>query len=380
MATGIDRGVHMGKVVKILIGLGVLAAAVVGAYAWLQSRGGADDGFKKVEVVSGSITDKAVAVGKIEPRLKFHVKSKISGIVKRCHAEVGDRVNAGDPLFDIVPDPTPSERVEAERYVERAQSAFDQAQREVDRANELSLSGILSRGDHDVKLQTFDQARIGLAQANDNLELLQKGRIQGGGAGMESVVRAPAAGTLLERLVNPGDPVVPLTTYQAGTDLASIAEMKDLIFKGTVDEIDVGKLAIGLPARLRIGALPDTTITGKLTRIAPQATEKDNAKLFEVEIELDPGQDVVLRAGYSANADLVIREKKDILLVPERVITFEDGGKKAFVEIPGPGPKSPVKKVEIATGLSDGLNCEVVSGLKKGDLVVSRPPKPKSDF
>jgi len=370
----------MGKVVKVLIILGVLAGAVVGAYAWMQSRGSGDDGVKKIEVVNGSITDKAVAVGKIEPRVKFHVKSKISGIVKRCHAQVGDTVQAGDPLFDIVPDPTPSERVEAERQLERAQSAYDQAQREMDRANELSLSGILSRGDHDVKVQVFDQARIALAQAKDNLELLQKGRIQGGGVGMESVVRAPAAGTLLERLANPGDPVVPLTTYQAGTDLASIAEMKDLIFKGTVDEIDVGKLKVGLPARLRIGALPDAAITGKLTRIAPQATEKDNAKLFEVEIEFDPNQEVVLRAGYSANADLVIREKKDILLVPERVISFEDGGKKASVEIPGPGPKSPAKKVEIVTGLSDGLNCEVVSGLKKGDLVVQRPPKPKSDF
>jgi HlyD family secretion protein len=370
----------MAKVVKILIVLVILAGAVVGAYAWMQSRAGSDDGVKKVEVVTGSITDKAVAVGKIEPRVKFHVKSKISGIVKQCHAEVGDRVRAGDPLFDIVPDPTPSERVEAERQLERAQSAYDQAERDVNRANELSLSGILSKGDHDVKMQTFDQARIALAQAKDNLELLQKGRIQGGGVGMESVVRAPAAGTLLERLANPGDPVVPLTTYQAGTDLASIAEMKDLIFKGTVDEIDVGKLALGLPARMRIGALPNTTITGKLTRIAPQATEKDNAKLFEVEIELDPGQELVLRAGYSANADLVIKEKKDILLVPERVIQFEDGGKKAFVEIPGATPKAPATKVEIATGLSDGLNCEVTSGLKKGDLVVQRAPKPKSDF
>ncbi len=370
----------MGKVVKILAGLAVLSGAVVGAYAWLQGRDAGDDGLKRIEVVTGSITDKAVAVGKIEPRLKFHVKSKISGIVKRCHAEVGDRVKAGDPLFDIVPDPTPAERVEAERHLEQAQSAYDQAQREIDRANELSISGILSRGDHDVKRQAFDQARIALAQARDNLELLQKGRIVGGGAGMESVVRAPAAGTLLERLANPGDPVVPLTTYQAGTDLASIAEMKDLIFKGTVDEIDVGKLAVGLPARLRIGALPDKTITGRLTHIAPQATEKDNAKLFAVEIELDPGQDAVLRAGYSANADLVIKEKKDILLVPERVIVFEDGGKKSFVEIPGVGPKSPAKKTEIATGLSDGLNCEVVSGLKKGDFVIQRPPKETSDF
>ena len=370
----------MGKVVKILIGLALLAGVVVGAYAWLQSKDGADDGIKKVEVTTGSITDKAVAVGKIEPRLKYHVKSKISGIVKTVHVQVGDAIHAGDPLFDIVPDPTPAERVEAERRLEMAQSAYDQAEREINRANELSLSGILSKGDHDVKAQAFDQARIQLAQAKDNLELLQKGRIQGGGVGMESVVRAPSAGVLLERLANPGDPVVPLTSYQAGTDLATIAEMKDLIFKGTVDEIDVGKLQVGLPTRLRIGALPDKTVTGKLTRIAPQATEKDNAKLFEVEIELDPGQEAVLRAGYSANADVVIKEKKDILLVPERVIEFQDGGKKAFVEIPGASPKAPSKKIEIATGLSDGLNCEVTSGLKKGDLVLQRPPKPKSDF
>src|SRR5262245_7316811 len=127
----------MGKVVKILIGLGILSGAVVGAYAWLQSRDGADDGLKKIEIVTGSITDKAVAVGKIEPRLKFHVKSKISGIVKRCHVEVGDRVMAGDPLFDIVPDPTPAERVEAERQLERAQSTYDQAERQAEQRNDV---------------------------------------------------------------------------------------------------------------------------------------------------------------------------------------------------------------------------------------------------
>ena len=370
----------MAKILKILLVLAVLLGFTFGAYAWLQSRDGKDDGLKKIEVTAGSITDKAVAVGKIEPRVKFHVKSKISGIVKHCSAEVGDAIKAGDPLFEIVPDPTPAERVEVDRRLELAQSAYDRTAAEMDRAKSLSLSGILSRGDYDLKKEAFEQARIQLAQAKDNVDLVRKGRIQGGGIEMESIVRAPAAGTLLERLVNPGDPVVPLTSYQAGTDLASIAEMKDLIFKGTVDEIDVGKLAVGLPARLRIGALPDKAITGKLTRIAPQATEKDNAKLFEVEIELDPGQEAVLRAGYSANADLVIKEKKDILLVPERVVTFEDGGKKTFVEIPGASPKAEPKKVEITTGLSDGLNCEVVAGLKKGDLVIQRPPKEKSDM
>jgi HlyD family secretion protein len=365
----------MGKLVRVLFVLALVAGAALGAYAWFSGRDAGADGLKFVDVAAGAITEKAVAVGKIEPRLKFQVKSKISGIVKRANAEVGDLVAAGDILFEIVPDPTPAEVVEAQRAVELAQAAYDRAEADYGRAQELSLAGILPRGDLDLRTESFERTRIQLAQTKDNMELVKKGRVTSGSTSMESVVRAPAAGTLLVRNVNPGDPVVPLTSYQAGTDLATIAPMAGLIFKGTVDEIDVGKLREGLPARLKIGALPDATVTGVLTRIAPQAVEKDNSKLFEVEIELDPGQNVVLRAGYSANVDLVIREKKDILLVPERLVTFEDGGKKAFVEIPGASPKDEPKRVEIKTGLSDGLNVEVVSGLKAGDKVVERPPR-----
>jgi HlyD family secretion protein len=176
-------------------------------------------------------------------------------------------------------------------------------------------------------------------------------------------------------MVDPGDPVVPLTSYQEGTELATLADMSDLIFKGTVDEIDVGKLSVGMPVRLKIGALPDQVITGKLSHIAPQAVEKDNAKLFEVKIVMDPFEDIMLRAGYSANADIVIREKKDILLIPERLVTFEDDGAKTFVEIPGTDPEAPPEKIAIGTGLSDGLNIEVVSGLKEGEKLVQHPPK-----
>ncbi len=365
----------MGKLVRILFLLALLCGAAIGAYAWLRGRDSGADGIKLVDVARGAITEKAVAVGQIEPRLKFHVKSKVSGIVKRCSAEVGQAVAPGDPLFEIVPDPTPAELIEAERWVEVAQAAFNRAKAHFARSEELSRTGVISHGDLDARREAFDSARITLAQAKDSLELIRKGRVTGGGAAMETVVRAPAGGTLLERLVNPGDPVVPLTSYQAGTELATIADMSDLVFKGTVDEIDVGKLAVGLPVRFRIGALPEATVTGRLSRIAPQAKEKDNAKLFEVEIELDPSAGTVLRAGYSANADVVIREKQEVLLVPERLVTFEDGGKKAFVELPGIGPKDPPKRAEIRTGLSDGLNVEVLDGLKEGDKVVERPPR-----
>jgi HlyD family secretion protein len=365
----------MRKLVKWLIVLGILAAGAVAAYGWLAGRPATANGLKLVEITTGGIVEKAVAIGKIEPRVKFHVKSKISGIVRASFFEVGDNVKAGDVLFNIVPDPTPTELSEAQRNVEMAQAGYDRAQADYGRSQELSVAKILSTGDLDLKKEAYERARIGLAQSKDSLELIKKGKITGGGSTMESVVRAPAGGTLLERLVNAGDPVVPLTSYQAGTDLASIADMRELIFRGTVDEIDVGKLREGLAARLKVGALPDQEVHGTLTRIAPQAIEKDNAKLFEVEIVLTPNQNVVLRSGYSANVDLVIREKKDVLLVPERLVTFEDGGKKAFVELPGLKPKDEPRKVEITTGLSDGLNIEVASGLKKGDQVVERPPK-----
>ncbi len=214
-----------------------------------------------------------------------------------------------------------------------------------------------------------------MLRAKNQLQLIQEGRVSGRGESMETIIRAPASGILLKRLVNPGDPVVPLTSYQAGTELATLADMSDLIFKGTVDEIDVGKLSTGMPVRIKIGALPDQAITGKLSRIAPQAIERDNAKLFEVEIELDSFEGVLLRAGYSANADVVIREKKDILLIPERLVIFEDDGAKTFVELAGDVPEAEPKKVAIKVGLSDGLNIEVVSGIREGDKLVQRPPR-----
>jgi len=185
--------------------------------------------------------------------------------------------------------------------------------------------------------------------------------------------RTSASGTVLSRAVNVGDPVVPLTSYQPGTELAAVADMGDLIFKGTVDEIDVGKITVGMPCRIKVGALPDDIVTGRLSRIAPQSQKNEGATLFDVEIELDPDQEVTLRAGYSANADVVIREKNDIVLIPERLVLFEDD--TTYVEIPGVGPEAEPQKVEVELGLSDGLNVEIVSGIVEGDQIVQRPPR-----
>jgi len=365
----------MKKFVKVLILFVILGVIVVGGYTWAKNHKPEGDGITLVEVISGDITEKAVAIGQIEPRQKFHIKSKISGIVKRCPAEVGDRIQTGDPIIEISPDPTPDELLEAEHQVKTAQISFERAKRDWEQSRELTREGIESANSLDVQKEAYERARIELARARDRLQLIQEGRVSGRGENMETIIRAPAEGILLQRLVNTGDPVVPLTSYQAGTELATLADMGDLIFKGTVDEIDVGKLSTGMPVRIKIGALPDREINGKLSRIAPQAVEKDNAKLFEVEIEIDTFEGILLRAGYSANADIVIREKKNILLIPERLVIFEDDGENTFVEIPGDTPEAEPKKVPIKVGLSDGLNIEVTSGLKEGENLVQRPPR-----
>jgi HlyD family secretion protein len=365
----------MSKLFKTLLLLIILAAAAVGVYALARGGHGDESEQKLVTVEKGSITEKALAVGQIQPRQKFSIKSKISGIVKTCMVNVGDKVKPGDPLFEIAPDPTPQELTDVDRQLDSAKASYDRAKAEFERSQELSRQGVMPKSDLDVKREAFELAKVAVAKAEQGRDLTRKGRIQTDTVSMESIIRSPAAGTILTRTVNPGDPVVPLTSYQPGTELAAIADMSDLIFKGTVDEIDVGKLKMSLPARIKVGALPTDVVTGRVARIAPQAQQKDGATLFDVEIELDPATHVTLRAGYSANADLIIREKKDILTIPERVVIFEDGGKKTFVEIAPVKPKEPGKKTAVRLGISDGLNVEVAEGLSLGAKVLERPPK-----
>ena len=358
---------------KGLIAVGALVAVGgVSAALYSKSNSQRDKGFKTVPVTRGPVVEKALAVGAIRPRREIAVKSKISGIVKTSFRQVGDVVRPGDPLFEILPDPTPLERTEGRREVEIARNVHDQASKKFERAKTLKEQGILSSQDWEQADKDIQDAQIRLNLATQKLALVEKGRVKTEGLSVESIIRAPTTGTVLELLVNEGDPVVPLTSYQAGTALTNLADMATLIFKGTVDEIDVGKLREGMPAKIKIGALPEAKVDGKVSKIAPKSKTAEGATLFDVEIDLLPGKDVILRAGYSANADIAVREKADVLLVPERLVAFADG--KATVEVPGKGDLGPVKK-EVKVGLSDGMSIEVVDGLAEKDLVVERPPK-----
>lgn len=358
---------------KGLIAIGsliVFAGLSIAVYS--RTRGSNDKGFKTVAVSRGSVTEKALAIGAIKPKHEITVKSKISGIVKTSYKQVGDKVRTGDPLFEILPDPTPLELTDVRREVEIAANVYDHAKKQADRLRALRDQGVASSQDFDQAQKDIQDAEIRLNRAKENLALTEKGHVRTEKMDVESLIRSPIDGTVLELLVNQGDPVVPLTTYQAGTPLASLANMADLIFKGTVDEIDVGKLHEGMPAKIKIGAMPDTKVEAKLSKIAPKSKTSEGATQFDVELELTPGKDVVLRAGYSANAEIAIRSKDAVLLIPERLVTFLEG--KASVEVPGPEGAEPVKH-SIQVGLSDGLQVEVAQGLKEGDPVVERPPK-----
>ncbi len=358
---------------------GLIAVAVIlvagGASAAFYSKAHSNgaNGFKTVAVERGSVVEKALAIGAIQPDREIAVKSKISGIVKTSFREVGDLVRPGDPLFEILPDPTPMELTEARREAEIAKNVFEQAEKKHERSRRLMDQGILAAQDWDQAEKEIQDARIRLELANERLALIEKGRVKTDRIAVESIIRAPIAGTVLELLVHEGDPVVPLTSYQAGTPLTNLADMSTLIFKGTVDEIDVGKLREGMPAHIKVGALPEAQVGGTIAKIAPKSKTEEGATLFNVEIDLEPADGVVLRAGYSANAEIAVREAHDVLIVPERLVTFADG--KASVEVPGATESDPPAEREIEPGLSDGINLEVASGLGEDDVVIERPPK-----
>jgi len=345
----------------------------VGGFLFLMFKG---SGKKKntittVKVERGNIVDKALAIGSIQPENQIAVKSKISGIVKKVFVEMGDPVKKGELLVEISPNPTPLEFAEAKRLVEIDSVSYENLRKEYERTQELLEKKLISQQEFDRVSRNFGEAELRLKLSQEKLSLIEDGKTNIANRKIESVIKAPITGTVLERKVNVGDPVVPLTSYQAGTELFTLANMNDLIFRGTVDEIDVGKLEEGMIADLKIGALPDDSIEGLLYRISPKAKMEDNATLFDVEIKITKTGFEMLRAGYSANADIIIQGKEDILVIPERVVEFKED--TAFVEVQQANGE--ITKKTIETGLSDGLNIEVVEGLEEGNVLVERPPK-----
>jgi len=356
---------------KVLIISAIVIVIAVGAFLVFRSSGDKHNGLKLVDVTRGTIVDKALAVGRLEPRQEIQIKSKISGIVKTLHVEIGKEVKAGDPLITVAPNPTPLEYTETKRYLELAEVDYENARLIFERKKGMYEKNLISKEDFEISEAQFSESDLRNKLANEKFQLLQKGA--SGKGKTENIIVSPIDGTILEELVSEGDPVVPLTSYQAGTPLLSLAPMDELIFKGTVDEIDVGKLTEGMTTKLKVGALPDTELEGKLSKISPKARKEDNTTFFDIEIEITDLGESTLRAGYSANADVIISQKDSVLIIPERLVNFK--GDTASVEVQD--STGIIDTLEIKVGLSDGLNIEITEGLALDQKVVERPPKEK---
>lgn len=355
----------------VWIVIAVVAVAAVAAIVMSKKKGAAKGLGATVKVERGNVIEKALAVGSIVPRNEISVKAKVSGVVKRIYKEPGQKVAAGEHLMEIQPDPTPLELADARRRVDMDEIAFENAQKAIDRSRDLLQKGLVSDTDFEEAEKNYKQAELQLTMGRERLELIEKGHVSIAGKEIDAIIKSPITGFILEKNINIGDPVVPLTSYQEGTVLMTLANMDSLIFKGTVDEIDVGKLSIGMPVDIKVGAIPGKSIPGKLTKISLKAKEENNTRMFPVEIAIGDTKLALLRAGYSANADIIIRQVDSVLTIPERVVYTK--GDSSYVEVTG--AKSERKKVIITTGLSDAVRIEVKSGLKEGQEVLEKPEK-----
>ncbi len=357
---------------KVLVFIGI-AVTVGGTLFFLlgssSSKKTAD--LPSVPVTRMTIVDKALAVGTIEPENEISVKSKVSGVVKHIFADAGTYVRAGQPLLEVRPDPSPMELAEAKRQVQLAQVEVDNLRREQDRQESLARQKMISEKELETAQMNHRSAELRLSIAKEHLDLLQSGKVRIEGSEIESIVKAPIDGYVLKKMVEVGDPVTPLTTYQEGTILMKMANMERLLFKGTVDEIDVGRLKVGMEALLKVGALPNDTVRGSLTKISLKAEKKENATVFPIEILIPAGANAVLRAGYSANANIVIQRRLNVLTLPERTVTFRNDS--AFVRVAATGGAEQERR--IVTGLSDAVNVEILSGLTEGERVLEKPVK-----
>jgi len=357
---------------KIIISSSVLVVAIVAGFIMFGGSKNKDESLvAKVKVTRGTIVDKALAVGTIEPENEISIKSKVEGVVKRIFADAGTYIKAGQPLLEVKPDPAPLELADAKRQVQLAQVDLDNVTKDKIRQESMLSKQLISPKEFEDFQRQFQQSELHLQIAKEKLALMQSGRVKIDETEIESIIKAPIDGFVLSKAVEVGDPVTPLTTYQEGTVLMKMANMERLLFKGTVDEIDVGKLKEGMETVIKVGALPNDTVKGFLRKISLKADKKENATVFPIEILIPIANNSTLRAGYSANANIIIQKKENVLILPERTITFRNDS--SFVKIALGGGKDEERVIK--TGLSDAINVEVVSGIKEGEEVFEKPVK-----
>jgi HlyD family secretion protein len=313
-----------------------------------------------------------IVTGTIEPRNEVNVKPQISGIITNIYKEAGQTVKAGEVIAKVKVIPDMAQLSSAQARVRLANINVKQAKVDYEREKVLYEKGLVSADEYDKLRQTYHQAQEEVQAANDNLEVVRDG-VSSGNADMSStLIRSTISGLILDVPVKVGNTVILSNTFNDGTTIATVANMNDLIFKGNIDETEVGQLVTGMPMVITIGALQGEHLNASLEYIAPKAVSNNGANQFEIKAALHSTGKRNIRSGYSANAEVVLAEARHVLTVPESAIEF-DGNKTYVYVVQGSDKDKTYKRKQVTTGLSDGINIEIKSGLKARELV--RGPK-----
>ena len=321
--------------------------------------------------IETDIIKKTVATGSVTPRREVNMKSQVSGIIETLYIVAGQQIKQGDVIAKIKIIPNLLNMANAENRQNAAQLAYDNAKLEYDRNKQLFDQSVISKSEFqafDLKLKS---ALEELEAAKNQLQIIKEGVSKSSGISSNTLVKATMSGMVLDVPVKEGGQVIESNTFNEGTTICSVANMGEMIFEGKLDESEVGKVQTGMDIVLTIGAIEGESFNAKLEYIAPKGITENGAIQFLIRASIDKQNAKFLRAGYSANADIILDKREKVMAIPESVLQFDK--EKAFVEV----EKSPqqFEKRFIKTGLSDGINIEVKEGLKKEDKLKVPPLK-----
>ena len=366
----------MKKVFRFL-GIAMLIIAFGGTLFFLYNKSKKKaDVFENKNPFYSDVVMKTVATGSVVPRYEIDIVPQVSGIIDELFVEPGDRISKGQTIarIKIIPDMVTLNS--AETRVNRAKINFEDAQIDYDRQQKLFDKNVISYEEFKTAKVGYDSAKEELAAAENNLELIKNGVTKKAATATNTLVRSTIDGMVLDVPVKEGNSVIQANTFNAGTTIASVADMSDIIFEGKVDETEVGKIREGMPIELEIGAIDKEKFEAVLEYISPKGVEENGAIQFEIKANVQLKEGQFIRAGYSANANIVLERKDSVMVIPEGLLQFANDS--SFVEVNTGSSEEPVyEKRKVKTGLSDGINIEITEGLKVDDKVKGEKIDPK---
>ena len=352
---------------KLFVAL-IIALLFIGTFVFLWQKGQPKEvRYNEFMPAVSDVKKITVITGKIEPRNEVNVKPQISGIITELLKEPGQQVSQGEVIAKVKVIPDMAQLSSAEARVRLADINLGQAKVDYDREKNLYDQQLVSADEYDKVKRALSQAREELAAAQDALQVVRDGVSRSNASASSTLIRSTISGIILDIPVKVGNSVINSNTFNDGTTIATVANMNDLIFRGNIDETEVGQLTIGMPMKITIGALQDLKYDAALEYISPKATESNGANQFEIKAAVHVGKDDKLRSGYSANAEIVLAEARQVLTIPESAIEFS--GDSTFVYVLTDSIGRQYERRAVATGLSDGINIEIKKGLDRHQKV-----------